>query len=314
MADPLSIASGIASLLSLKLDLNVSAAGFKGRIHLARRRAAYPFRKNTLKKLEEDVGEIRQHLSFALDVLQLKSHNQIEDNISEVKSLVERTNASQISFTIRAWLMATNVSLNHNAICAKRHQSTGLWFVNGHQFTNYLVERRAAGSDRALPLYSTAQGQRVIDAYAVDLSVTPHLDRDGRSYEQDDLVDICLRLIEIGAIEDDNWQNTLTTRIDFRITQFGSKVTTQNPTQPGSGLIFTNPDPTRTQYWGPNNLSYLTPSNQLATLSTSQHTIETFDPNFLRPNIPLIAPSCLIRVRPDRRKAFVLYDKMSYND
>ncbi|KAJ5807728.1 hypothetical protein N7474_008997 [Penicillium riverlandense] len=124
MADPLSIASGIAGLLSLgiqvtqslvsfytaykdqdndlakitqhldKLDLNVSAAGFKGRIHLARRRAAYPFQKSILKKLEEDVGEIRQHLSFALDVLQLKSHNQIEDDISEVKSLVERTNAS----------------------------------------------------------------------------------------------------------------------------------------------------------------------------------------------------------------------------
>lgn len=62
------------------------------------------------------------------------------------------------------------------------------------------------------------------------------------------------------------------------------------------------------------NLSYLTTSNHLATPSASQHTIETFDPDFLRPNIPLIAPSCLIRVGPDRRKAFILYNKMSHND
>lgn len=62
------------------------------------------------------------------------------------------------------------------------------------------------------------------------------------------------------------------------------------------------------------NLSYLTPSNHLVTPSGSQHTIETFDPDFLRPNIPLAVPSCLIHVGPDRRKAFVLYDKMSHND
>jgi hypothetical protein len=38
---------------------------------------------------------------------------------------------------------------------------------------------------------------QLIDAHAVDLGESPHLDREGRSYEQDDLVDICLGLIEI---------------------------------------------------------------------------------------------------------------------
>jgi hypothetical protein len=33
------------------------------------RRAAYLFRASTLNKLDEDVGEMRSHLSFALDVL-----------------------------------------------------------------------------------------------------------------------------------------------------------------------------------------------------------------------------------------------------
>lgn len=53
----------------------------------------------------------------------------------------------------------------------------------------------------------------LIGAHAVDLNELPRLDRDGRSYEQDDLVDICLGLIELAATGDDNEQTTLTVRI-----------------------------------------------------------------------------------------------------
>ncbi|GFF23322.1 NACHT nucleoside triphosphatase [Aspergillus udagawae] len=120
-----------------------SITGLRDRVKVAGRRAAYPFRKSTLQKLEEDVSEIRENLSVALDVLQLKSQSQIQDGISEVKSLVERTNASQVSHTIRAWLMAPDASLNHNAACAKSHRNTGLWFVNGHHFRNWLHERNS---------------------------------------------------------------------------------------------------------------------------------------------------------------------------
>ena len=120
-----------------------SAAGLKDRVKVAGRRAAYPFRKSTLQKLEEDVSDIRENLSFALDVLQLKTHSQIQDGISEVKSLVERTNASQVSLAIRCWLIAPDASLNHNVTCAKCHPSTGLWFVNGHQFRAWLEERNS---------------------------------------------------------------------------------------------------------------------------------------------------------------------------
>ncbi|KAJ6101889.1 NACHT nucleoside triphosphatase [Penicillium sp. IBT 16267x] len=120
-----------------------SVAGLKDRVKVAGRRAAYPFRKSTLQKLEEDVSDIRENVSFAIDVLQLKSQGHIQDGISEVKSLVERTNASQVSLTIRCWLMAPDASLNHNAASAKCHPSTGLWFVNGHHFRTWLEERNS---------------------------------------------------------------------------------------------------------------------------------------------------------------------------
>lgn len=120
-----------------------SVAGLKDRFKVAGRRAAYPFRKSTLQKLEEDVNEIRENLSLALDILQVKSQSQIQDGISDVKALIERTNANQVSFTIRCWLMAPDVSLNHNATCAKCHPCTGLWFVNGHRFQTWLEERNS---------------------------------------------------------------------------------------------------------------------------------------------------------------------------
>lgn len=64
----------------------------------------------------------------------------IQYDIADIKSIFERTNASHVSFTIRSWLMAPDASLNHNPNCAKCHPSTGLWFVNGHQFQNWLKE------------------------------------------------------------------------------------------------------------------------------------------------------------------------------
>ena len=47
------------------------------------------------------------------------------------------------------------------------------------------------------------------------------------------------------------------------------------------------------------------------TLSASQY---IFDSSFRRPDDPLPIPPLLKRVRPDRRKGFILYDTMLYND
>ncbi|KAF4771904.1 hypothetical protein HAV15_004523 [Penicillium sp. str.  len=120
-----------------------STLSLKDRTQVAGRRATYPFRKSTLQKLEEDIGEIRETLSLALNILQVRNQTGLEDGISELKILVERTNTMHISETIRGWLMAPDATLNHNAACEKRHSTTGLWLVNGQQFQNWLVERNS---------------------------------------------------------------------------------------------------------------------------------------------------------------------------
>ncbi|KAL4736282.1 ankyrin repeat-containing domain protein [Aspergillus similis] len=123
--------------------LEKSTSGFKGRIQVAGRQAAYPFRKSTLQKLEEDISEIRNNLSLALDVLQVNSNNMLQEEAVEIKSLLKHINAVHVSSRIRDWLAAPDVTSNHNNARDKHHAGTGSWFVNGPYFKNWLVERNS---------------------------------------------------------------------------------------------------------------------------------------------------------------------------
>jgi ankyrin repeat domain-containing protein 50 len=113
--------------------------GVRGSIRTAGRRAAYPFRESTLKKLDEAIGEIRDNLSLALNVLQLRDHESTQDDLTELKSLVKAVRGIQISSTVRDWLKAPDATINHNAACAKRHSGTGIWFIKNSIFTTWLT-------------------------------------------------------------------------------------------------------------------------------------------------------------------------------
>ena len=115
-----------------------STAGIEGIIRVAGRRLAYPFRRSTLEKLNEAIDEIRHNLSLALDVLHLRDHKNTQDDINELKSLLEVVRACQISSTIRNWLGAPDASVNHYAACTKRHPGTGIWLIKSSIFTSWL--------------------------------------------------------------------------------------------------------------------------------------------------------------------------------
>src|SRR5436190_17489716 len=98
----------------------------------------YPFRESTLKKLDEDINDMRQNLSLALDILQLRGTHSLQDDLADIKLVVNLVRDSQVSNTIREWLRAPDATENHNEACAKRHPRTGLWLVNGQKFANWL--------------------------------------------------------------------------------------------------------------------------------------------------------------------------------
>ena len=136
--------------------------GIKTAVRVAGRRAIYPFRQSTLQKLDENIGEIRANLSSALDVLQLKDNKMIEDDITEIKVLLDLVRTSQISSNLRDWLNVPDVTIDHNAACTKKHPGTGTWLVKSPQFSRWLIEENSimwlngfAGSGKSV-LCSTA--------------------------------------------------------------------------------------------------------------------------------------------------------------
>lgn len=139
-----------------------SSNGFAAAVRVAGRRVTYPFRQSTLQKLDEGIGEIRDNLSSALDVLQLKDNKIIQDDIAEVKALLELVRTHQISSSLRDWLKAPDATVNHNAACAKRSPGTGMWLVKGPAFLRWLTDPNSilwlngfAGSGKSV-LCSTA--------------------------------------------------------------------------------------------------------------------------------------------------------------
>jgi len=92
------------------------------------------------QKLDEAISEIRGNLSLALEVLQLRDYQRTQDDVTELKLLLELVRASQILSTIRDWLKAPDATINHNVACAKRYSGTGIWFVKGSLFITWLTQ------------------------------------------------------------------------------------------------------------------------------------------------------------------------------
>ncbi|KAF2962889.1 hypothetical protein GQX73_g10686 [Xylaria multiplex] len=118
------------------------------------RRAAYPFRKSTLEKLDEDIGEITDVLRMALQLLQQKSIDCVQDDVEDVKELLQLVRFSQISSELRIWLKAPDATINFNEACSNKHPRTGLWLVKSADFCCWLKSRNSflwlkgfAGSD-----------------------------------------------------------------------------------------------------------------------------------------------------------------------
>lgn len=120
---------------------STSSNGLVATFRATKRQASYPFRQSTLEKLDEDIAEIRDNLSFALDVLQLKDNSRTQDSIAEVKVLLERVRTHQISSDLRDWLKAPDATVNHNAACAKKHSGTGMWLVKSPKFSRWLTDQ-----------------------------------------------------------------------------------------------------------------------------------------------------------------------------
>ncbi|CAH0050945.1 unnamed protein product [Clonostachys solani] len=102
------------------------------------RRLAYPLRKSTLQKLDEGVDEFVLCASFALQLMVQSDTAKARSDIDDVRDLLHLVRATQVASDIRAWLKAPDPSSDFNEIAKKRHTETGVWFVEGLEFKQWL--------------------------------------------------------------------------------------------------------------------------------------------------------------------------------
>ena len=62
----------------------------------------------------------------ALNVLQLNDGQKVQDDLHDIRSVLELLRTSQVSQEVRDWLKAPHATTNHHDACAKRHVTSGL--------------------------------------------------------------------------------------------------------------------------------------------------------------------------------------------
>lgn len=112
-------------------------------IKRAGRRATYPFRQSTLQKLDEDIKNVRANISSALDALQLKDYEKIQDYSIETKDLLDLVRTRPASFELRDWLKAPDAFIDHHTTCAKKQPGSGVWLVKSDQFSRWLIGKNS---------------------------------------------------------------------------------------------------------------------------------------------------------------------------
>lgn len=146
------IEKSVGECEELILELQEEANKFKkvpmnnvqSAIKAVSRRIEYPFRESTLKKLDEDIGEIINCLNFALQLLQQDSMDHIQDDTKDIKQLLNLVMYSLLSLELQDWLKAPDPSIDFNEACEKRQdQGTGLWLVEGETFNAWLRDPRS---------------------------------------------------------------------------------------------------------------------------------------------------------------------------
>ena len=74
------------------------------------RRAAYQFKRSTVEDLGDDVNDFRDNLSVALQALQLKEHQNTQNDIEAVNAIIKNIEAQNVSASLRVWLRAPDAN------------------------------------------------------------------------------------------------------------------------------------------------------------------------------------------------------------
>lgn len=105
------------------------------------RRIAYPFRRSTLLKLEEDIDSLVDSLTLAFGISQNTQIRGLQNGVHSVMESLNLVRGTQVNTDIKNWLRAPDAGTNLNEAASKRHPDTGLWLTQSPLFLSWLQER-----------------------------------------------------------------------------------------------------------------------------------------------------------------------------
>jgi hypothetical protein len=138
-----------------KIRKNDDPRGFRQVVRAGEIRLLYPFKKDTLTKLDNLVTDLIMRLSLVLDMLHLKTHL----NSCEVVRNVEDATAKLETFTLdiknvalrmercaelerlRSWLSAPDAYTNHEDARSRHEPGTQLIFLDSIEFASWVAGR-----------------------------------------------------------------------------------------------------------------------------------------------------------------------------
>ena len=162
-----------------KIHSYPSPSGLQEKLHSGFQRLSYPFRESTLVKIREIVSELREHVSLALQVLQLdlsaSSHRcqaemtvDVKDMAAKVQTLLTTQQADQFNKIID-WLSPSNPWTNHDSAHQRHEPHTGLWFLQSDHY-----RRWKGGQSHHLWLYGKAGCGKTVLSSTVIEDLRPH--------------------------------------------------------------------------------------------------------------------------------------------
>ena len=155
-----------------KIHSYPSPSGFQEKLHSGFQRLSYPFRESPLVKIREIVSELREHLSLAIQVLQLdlgaSSNCTLAQIGANVRDLLTSRRTDQFH-KILDWLSPPDPWISHRSARQHHEPHTGLWFLQSDQY-----KRWKGGHTRHLWLYGKAGCGKTVLSSTVIEDLRPH--------------------------------------------------------------------------------------------------------------------------------------------
>jgi hypothetical protein len=175
-----------AALLALEnerhsLQRYVKPEGKREKVRLVLQRSWYPFKKETLEKLKDNVVGVQERLKFALQVLQLDINTASQNLLLGLRSeaVTQGASLAQLSAQnqrildaqhteeykkIVAWLSAADPWTNHDSARQRHENLTGDWLLRSEQYQNWKLS-----TGRHIWMYGKAGcGKTVLCSTAVE--------------------------------------------------------------------------------------------------------------------------------------------------